>query len=79
MSPSLGRIVLVCIGVVDDEPIFKPAIVTRVWGETCINVTVYADDSDESLLLASFGTVKSRWTSVTQGDGVGQWSWPPRA
>lgn len=43
-------------------------VVTRVWNDTMINGQAFLDGND------------SLWvTSVEQGDGHGQWSWPPRA
>ena len=48
-----------------------PALVVRRWGETpesCIQLQVFLDGND------------TYWaTSVNEGDGERQWSWPPRA
>lgn len=80
MKPTIGRIV-VYQTTEEDKNYFRllsakwnttnvseqlPAIVTAVWSETCINVQVMLDGSQ--------GTM---WkTSISQGDGEGQWSWP---
>lgn len=47
-----------------------PALVVRRWGDTpesCVQLQVFLDGND------------TYWaTSVNQGDGERQWSWPPR-
>ena len=43
-----------------------PGIVVAVWGESTINAQVFLDGHPGLL-----------WkTSITQGDGEGQWNWP---
>lgn len=50
----------------NNEPV--AAIITAVWSETTINVQLIID-----------GHANTLWkTSINQGDGNGQWSWPPR-
>jgi hypothetical protein len=44
-----------------------PALVVRVWSETCVNLQVHLDGRD--LLWA---------TLRTEGDGPTYWHWPPR-
>jgi hypothetical protein len=70
-KPSPGRIVLVSDaehnGVTE-----HPAIITRVWSDTCINVTVFPD------CWAPFcktSVEKSEDESREQKD---TWRWPPR-
>lgn len=52
----------------EEEPgAIVPMIVTRVWTDTMVNGQAILDGND------------SLWvTSVEQGDGPGQWSWPVR-
>lgn len=64
MKPSIGRIVHVCT---DANGTVEPAIITRVWSDTCINVTLFPDCADPHSL-----------TSIVQGEGIHEWQWPPR-
>ena len=73
MKPTIGRIVLYRVGQGDDHELKNndakvlPAMIVRVWGDTCVNLKVFADG------------YRDIWkTSVTQGDGEYQWSWPER-
>ena len=69
ITPTVGRVVLVRGGAVRaDDPVREfPALVTKVWGQNCINVdvsneepggklvtSVFFDDSDERLLYAGW-------------------------
>ncbi len=69
MKPSLGRIVL--FHNFDSNATKEhPAIITRVWSDTCINLTVFPD--------YSVSIVRS---SVNQDEEMKQefgWRWPPR-
>lgn len=70
MKPSLGRVVLYH-GVISNGAAEHPAIVTRVWSDTCVNLTVLPD----------FGAPELR-TSVNQDESTVQatgWRWPPRS
>ncbi len=70
MKPSLGRIVLYH-GIESNGVLEHPAIITRVWSDTCVNLTVFCDYS-------SVVTIKS---SVVQDEDMKQesgWRWPPR-
>jgi hypothetical protein len=68
-KPSLGRIVL--FHELGKEP--APAIVTRVWTDTTVNITVFRDAIDSQPR-----------TSVEYADPENPagrsefWSWPPR-
>ena len=72
MKPSLGRIVL--FRSLDSNGTKEhPALVTRVWSDTCVNLTVFPD----------YGDVITK-TSINQNEsleGPNQelaWRWPPR-
>jgi len=64
MKPSIGRIVHFYT---DDR--HEPAIITRVWSDTCVNLKVLPD------CAAPFDQ-----TSVCLNDASSSswWSWPPR-
>lgn len=74
-KPTVGRIVLFdpspddrearANGIGDGEKL--PAVIVRVWSETCVNLRVLNDG--ESVLHR---------TSVTFGSGAYTWNWPER-
>lgn len=66
----IGNAALGCI-VHEGSPVTEgdifPLIITRVWSAHCVSGQVFLDGND------------TLWaTSVTQGDGPGQWFVPPR-
>ncbi len=70
MQPSVGRIVHYSPGIGDPQgqPDPIPAIMTRVWSEKVVNLTVF------------FCALEPKpKTSVIEGEGPGQWRWPPIA
>lgn len=72
MKPSLGRILIVpVVPQRTSDAVEAPAIVTRVWSDTLVNVRVLADNNEVAELR----------TSVTIVDepslGHVAW-WPPR-
>lgn len=76
MTPSIGRIVLFKsrdqsdLGSTADE---VPAIITRVWSNTCVNLQVFRD-ADTPLAQTSV-------TLAEDFEASGQscaWRWPPR-
>lgn len=63
MKPTIGRIVH--FQTLDGQTL--PAIVTRVFSDTCVNLEVFGVNTE------------SRFpTSVCMGGESGEWSWPPR-
>lgn len=74
MQPTVGGIVLVSIepSQNNNSPV-APAIITRVWSETCVNVRVLAD-SMNLLWLTSLTYVDS----LDDDSPRGSWTWPPR-
>lgn len=69
-TPTVGRIVHyrpIADEFKNNEADLAPAIVVRVWGPDTVNLRIFTDGGEVI------------WkTSVVQGDGAGQWSWPPR-
>lgn len=94
MSPTPGRIVLVCIGIDNPDteyaqPALRPALVVRAWNPTCINAQLFLDGYNDDRFLGNLGPSAGNYaerhnaplwlTSITEGEGVGQWRWPARA
>lgn len=72
--------VLFCIALEDDgaTPVLRPALVVRQWSETCLNLQVFLDGSNDDHHGALPCQLERNdhvvWcTSVAKGDGVGQW------
>lgn len=76
-KPSLGRIVLVPIEPeMNNGATVAPAIITRVWSDTTVNLRVLADSHNPPLWRTS-----STYTDdLDQRDQthVNYWTWPPR-
>lgn len=67
MKPSIGRIVIF-IGKESNSSFEHPAIITRVWSDDCVNLTVFLDN-----------TAPMVFTSITQNEGAQyRWKWPER-
>lgn len=85
MKPSIGRIVHVNIGTLD-TPEWRAALITRVWSDTCVQVTLFLDlfnDSPERYpaltqpcIEVHGGTYHAR--SLSEGEDILNWCWPPR-
>ena len=69
-KPSIGRIVI-HRGIESNFTKDHPAIINRVWSDTCVNLTVFPD----------CGAPQSQTSQVeidpTDAEGRG-WFWPPR-
>lgn len=87
MKPTIGRIVLVTIGTEHGEAVTRPALVVRVWSDDCVNLLLFLDGGNDDRHVSNLGGAHPFaergnapvWlTSSLMGDGVGQWSWPPR-
>ena len=83
MTPTIGRIVHVNISRDPDRPALRPAIITAVWSEYCINVRVIFDGGNDDAYLDGLGVseVHPDWmTSIERSlnDVVAfrQWCWP---
>lgn len=74
-KPSVGRIVhLNKVYGREDSPKGQPypAIITHVFSDTCVNLSIFNDGS------FPLGANELTRTSVMFGTDAGQWSWPPR-
>ena len=90
---TVGRTVHFVLDFGHNKGQVRPAIVLAVWGETCANLAVLPDGSndgvptstapDGSNAVARISTFEPVWkTSVTYdetGERPGSWHWPPRA
>jgi hypothetical protein len=72
MKPSLGRIVLFRSH--DSNGASEhPAMITRVWSDTTVNLTVFPDNS-LPFAITSVGLNED----MKQGEQHRAWRWPPR-
>lgn len=80
-KPSLGRIVLVDVPVINlnDNNGWgtAPAIITRVWSDTCVNVRVMYDQSEFTPSQAVKTSLTLCETQQEAADRYGCY-WPPR-
>ena len=82
MKPTIGRIV----HFVQKKPagygdalVHLPAIITAVWGESCVNLQVFTDgtNSDE-MNMAPVKWVTSASLDASNEPQPGTWHWPER-
>ena len=72
MNPSIGRIVLfraLHSNGIDEHP----AIINRVWGPECVNLTVFPDCGPSIVRTSVLQN-----ESMTEGNQNLAWRWPPR-
>jgi len=73
MKPSIGRIVIFHVkemeGDINNGALEAPAMILRVWNDTCVNLRVFFDGD---------GCLTEFKSSATNGSEPGQWSWPER-
>lgn len=72
MKPSLGRIVLFRSEQSNGQH-EHPAIVTRVWSDTCVNLTVLPDCGAP---VSKTSVIQNE--DMTEGNQSVAWRWPPR-
>lgn len=73
-KPSVGGIVLVPLAPEwNNGAKIAPAIITRVWSDTCVNVRVLAD-SENTLWRTSLTYVEA----LDDDSLPSLWTWPPR-
>jgi hypothetical protein len=78
MKPAIGRIVHYTLPetywhYVAETDRIRPAIVTRVLTDACINLRVIYDPTDHFMAMAQ------EQMSVELGGDAGEWMWPPRS
>lgn len=70
-KPSIGRIVIFRPSNGDN---LYPAIITRVWSETCVNLEVFGGVQAHEEIQG-----KTPTSVLLGGTGIARtWSWPPR-
>lgn len=70
MQPTIGRIVYVRVG---GEDGIRPAFITKVWSDECVNLHVIRDNGDGD-------NVSEYITSSMYNESenlIGSWYWPP--
>ena len=69
MQPTLGRIVL-HRGIESNVATVHPAVITRVWSDECVNLTVFPDNDNPTPITSQ---------NLVDPDGTDQgWFWPIR-
>ena len=83
MTPTIGRIVHVNISPDPDRPAIRPAIITAVWSDYCVNVRLFLDGANDQPYvegLSHFADHPEWLTSIERSlnDAVAfrQWCWP---
>lgn len=80
MKPSVGRIVVYACSVYDDAgnngAKVAPAVVTRVWSDSCVNLRVFMD-GPEVAWRTSVALFESQESFESAGVASGCY-WPPR-
>jgi len=76
-KPSVGRVVIFQPSGNTQKPSGYPAVITQVWSDTCVNLSVQNDGSyplqDGQLRPTSVSQLPADAPAGTSG-----WSWPPR-
>lgn len=87
MKPSIGRIVLF---VQEKREAYQPkegprltlnlpAIITAVWGDTCVNLQVFTDGTNsDDLNMSPVKWVTSASLDDSDAPQPRTWHWPPR-
>lgn len=72
-KPSIGRIVIFK-GEAANGVTEHPAVITRVWSDTCVNLTVFFDAKAPEVRTSVTRTDTTKIDSGTWG-----WEWPVRS
>lgn len=77
-TPTIGRIVHFIVPGLKGKDAERPAIIVRVWSETCVNLHVFADGANDHESALADGGWK---TSVCLDDkkNPGTWHWPEQS
>ena len=85
MKPTIGRIV----HFVQEKPyqpkegprlmVHLPAIITAVWGETCVNLQVFTDGSNsDDANMSAVKWITSASLDASEAPQPRTWHWPER-
>lgn len=79
-KPTVGRIVLFRSNdptqvSTSGSDLEVPAMITRVWSDTCVNLHVFKDGH----LAASVGVTSVCYDGEASGQSSSSWRWPPLA
>lgn len=74
--PSIGRIVHYVLSEGPNAGKARPAIIVEVWSNTCVNICLFTDGTNDGIEYNSLTNWKC---SVIEGsiDVKGSWFWPP--
>jgi hypothetical protein len=78
-KPTVGRIVCYTLEDGPNAGKVRPAVIVKVWSDTCVNLRVFLDGTNDS---PDGWSLFNEWkTSVLEGQpGENfRWFWPPRA
>ena len=88
-TPTVGRIVHYALDLGGARPAdTRPAIIVRVWSDTCVQLQVFTDGANDHLradggpAAADEPAANVVWRSSVAYDPDGKpgtWRWPPRA
>lgn len=78
MKPSLGRIVIVHMDpTANNGATEAPAMISRVWTDTMVNVRILVDGSNEVLSRTSVNLFDTQEEAVASGGTYHAW-WPAK-
>lgn len=78
-QPSIGRVVLVPMDPRNNNGSnISPAIITRVWTETMVNVRVIPDGAFPTEARTSLSYTDTVDGLHPENGGLARWTWPPR-
>lgn len=78
-SPSVGRIVHVLMDpTMNNGADVAPAIITRVWSDTTVNLRVLADGDSTLWRTSSIYTPDLGTVPADDPTRLNRWAWPPR-
>ena len=82
LKPSIGRIVHYVLATSDVERNageHRPAIITRVWRDECVQLQVFTDGPNDEAHEAAGGTLWRSSVSFNDSEKPGRtWHWPER-
>jgi hypothetical protein len=85
--PAIGRVVHYRIGGTDETPELRPATIVRIWHDSCINLAVDFDGTNDlphgqpdgiRPTPAEAAACRGWRTSIHLGTALGTFRWPAR-